>query len=84
LTTGAQNERHPLLAWFFSPIGAALTRLLDSPKSAAVIVNAFAGALTIWLVLLILLRLGLKPLTAVLWTGVFGFTTTQVDFASLP
>jgi hypothetical protein len=81
---GGQSERHPLLAWFFSPFGAVLNRLLNSPEAAAAIVNAFAGALTVWLVLLILVRLGLNPFTAALWTGVLGLTTTHVIFASIP
>lgn len=81
---GGQSERHPLLAWFFSPFGAALTVLFDSPAVAAVIVNSFAGALTIWLVLLILFRLGIRPFTAVLWAGVVGLTTTHVFFSSIP
>jgi hypothetical protein len=81
---GGESERHPFFGLLFSPLVSLLARAIQSPLAAAIILNSFFGSLTVWFTLIILVRLGLKPVTAALWAVVFGLSTSQIVFGSLP
>jgi hypothetical protein len=81
---------HPLVMLFFKPLGLALRSLLRqagvalAARLAAALLCAAAGGAAVGLFRVLLRRLEVPSRRARPWTVVFGLSTTQILFSSLP
>jgi hypothetical protein len=81
---------HPLFVLLLTPLGMAVRGVLqgagvdDAGRLAAILLSATAGGLTVAGFAALLRRGGLGPWFVLLWSLVFGLSTSQVVFASLP
>jgi hypothetical protein len=79
-----RTKVHPLFVLFFNPIGVFLKTWMVRPRAVAVLLNAAAAALGVVLFRELLIRLGMKPGRAGLWTAVFALSASQVFFGVFP
>lgn len=81
---------HPLFLLLLNPLGFALRgalRVLNvegAGRVAAIVLCSTAGGAAVAVFFRFLVRLGLVPRRAALWTLVFGLSASQLVFASLP
>ncbi len=85
-----RTRLHPLFALLLNPIGQALRAGLRaagfdrSGRLTALLMSALAGALGVALFHVLLRRFGLAPRLSWLWSVLFGLSSSQLFFGSIP
>ncbi len=79
-----RSNIHPLFILFVTPAGSALAHLTGSSTKGALIVNTFAGGLSIAVAGLFFVSLGLPLRRAVLFTLILGCSAAHLFFGSFP
>lgn len=82
--SGFHEGVHPLLLLMVKPLGILLSTVISPRPKAVLFLNSFFGAFAVVLSFLFFLRLLERYLTALLLTGIFGFSMSQLVFASIP
>lgn len=75
---------HPLFVFLLNPIGTVLTAFTHSPITTALLMTSCMGGLAVALCFYYFCVLGVDRVTSLLLAGVFGVTTSQLIFSSVP
>jgi hypothetical protein len=81
---------HPLYVILLNPIGQSMRDVMRlgaidrSGQLAAVVLNTMVGGATVALFFVLLTRAGIDPRHRLLWTLVFGLSSSQLIFGSMP
>lgn len=75
---------HPLFVFFLNPVGRLLTSVTYSEITASLLLNSSFGGLAVVLCFYYFYLVGRDILASVLLAVVFGLTTTQLVFGSIP
>jgi hypothetical protein len=79
-----RTKVHPLFVILLNPPGLLLKELLGAPRPAALLLNAAFGALGVALFHALLRSSGVAQTRAALWTALFGLSSSQLFFGSVP
>lgn len=80
----SRTRVHPLYVLMVNPLGNLLARFTGSGVLAARVINSAVGALGVALAYAFFLRLGRKPLDALILASLFGMTTSQYFLSAIP
>jgi len=79
-----RTEVHPIYVLMINPIGEAIGRIIPSNEMTAVFINVFFGAAGTTLAYLVSRLAGTQVSTSVLFTSIFGFSTSQLFLSIIP
>lgn len=75
---------HPLFVLFLNKIGVFLSWCFNTPITAVEIMTSIAGAVCVCLMFILLLLLDVEMIGAFILSLIFGFTSGQMLYASIP
>jgi hypothetical protein len=79
-----RSQVHPLFVLLLNPVGSLIVPLVDSPQTAALLLNATLGALAVVLAYLFFRVRGGEAGVAALLALVFGLSASQLLFGAIP
>ncbi len=82
--THYRTKVHPFFVLLLNPPGVLLRTVVSRPRIVALLLDAAASAGAVLLLFELLLRLGLPPPRAVLWSALFATSTSQIFFGVVP
>jgi hypothetical protein len=82
--SGFHEGVHPLLLLMVKPLGILLGSVVSPRPKAVLFLNSFFGAFGTVLSFLFFFRLLQRYIAALLLTGIFGFSMSQLVFGSIP